>query len=631
MSGDSVGDYTLKQRLGDGAFGSVFVAVHNRTKEEYAVKIVNVDLAEATQSKNLVKQEAAIMQNLQHPHVVRLFQVIQTPHNVYLVMELAKGGELFDRVIESKSFPEHVARKYFQQLVSALYYCHQQGIAHRDLKAENLLVDEKGNLKVCDFGVSCKMFDKERQQAASPELSGYLVPEGTITYMSPEMLNSDIAKYDPHSSDMWSAGIILYFMLTGRLPFDGREEVEIEHLIKRGVYDSDAIASIGAKDVVNRLLAHDPDERISMEELIHHPWFLVGLDQTLFPFEQLEGSRPRGFLDFSQVGSPANDATQEELLVIEKAFQIIDIDGNDEITAEQIRDVLINLNDGNEVQWADACALFQAFTQEGKATFEAFCDAWINKNLAKVGRKEFQLQCIVQLVRPKIDKSLVPALRRSFNSINYSKSGRISPEEWKQLFVRSQLTLSRQDLNELISCSSHKNDFVTFDDFIVAVAIHDLLERQHLGAKLAFAASLTTFVLERNAVAILTTGLTVAGQKDEIIGKMVCFCGNRIALVDSEIADAATLHFLRPEEQQTPRAQRLPMRSPSLRSKNVICELDASFNPISLPGYTSVKLTRILGATSDFHDAVRMIVGSLENDHQKVVHDTSPVGESELL
>jgi len=167
-----------------------------------------------------LKREIAIMKILKHKNVIQLKEVLQSQNNIYIVLELITGGELFDKIVKAKKFPENVARRYFQQLISAMDYCHNNGIAHRDLKPENILLDAEGNVKISDFGLS-------NFSNLDPT---YLMQTtcGTPNYVAPEVLSAK--GYVGFRADVWSAGVILYVMLCGCLPF---EDENIKQLFQK--------------------------------------------------------------------------------------------------------------------------------------------------------------------------------------------------------------------------------------------------------------------------------------------------------------------------------------------------------------------------------------------------------------
>ena len=149
-----VGKYILKKKIGEGAFAEVRLAVHEETGEEYAVKVFDRTSFPPDRFERDVRREIRIMQCLNHPNIVAVYAVLVTDRNLYLVMELVRGGELYDHIVTQHRIDENTSRRYFQQIVDALVYCHKQGVYHRDLKPENLLVDEHGRIKITDFGMS---------------------------------------------------------------------------------------------------------------------------------------------------------------------------------------------------------------------------------------------------------------------------------------------------------------------------------------------------------------------------------------------------------------------------------------------------------------------------------------------
>ncbi|EPY30101.1 serine/threonine kinase [Angomonas deanei] len=208
-------------------------------------------------------REVAIMNTLRHPNVVLLNEVLQSSNHYYLVLELVTGGELFDKILEAKRFDESTARGYFHQLIAGLFFCHEHGFAHRDLKPENLLLDSKGVLKISDFGLSNLQQDILLQTVC-----------GTPNYVAPEVLME--RGYNGLAADLWSCGVVLYVMLAGRLPFEDRNMNVLLGKIERGEYQMIRHISDPAKDLISRMLTVDPRSRISMDEVIAHPWFAQG-------------------------------------------------------------------------------------------------------------------------------------------------------------------------------------------------------------------------------------------------------------------------------------------------------------------------------------------------------------------
>jgi len=201
---------------------------------------------------------------------------------------LVVGGELFDKIVQSKRFNEDTARNYFQQLVLGTYYCHAQGIAHRDLKPENLMLDENGTLKISDFGLSNMQKTSGSGRIGPAEQLHTMC--GTPEYVAPEVLTGK--GYSGFTADCWSCGVILYVMLAGSLPFRDTDSSNVFHKIKHGQYEMKPYFSEAAKDMLRHLLVVNPSERYTLDQVVQHEWFRVGFDyskldelRTLHPME----------------------------------------------------------------------------------------------------------------------------------------------------------------------------------------------------------------------------------------------------------------------------------------------------------------------------------------------------------
>ena len=216
-----------------------------------------------------VKREIWILQRLNHPHISRLYEVIETPTDIFLIMEYVSGGELFDYIVSRGRLHEDEARLFFQQLVSAIAYCHCHRVVHRDLKPENLLLAEGSNLKVADFGLSNFMLDGEFLRTSC----------GSPNYAAPEVISGNL--YAGPEVDVWSCGVILYALLCGSLPFDDESIPRLFKKIKGGVYTLPSHLSAMSRDLIPRMLVVDPMKRISIQDIRSHPWFTVRLPRYL--------------------------------------------------------------------------------------------------------------------------------------------------------------------------------------------------------------------------------------------------------------------------------------------------------------------------------------------------------------
>lgn len=265
-----VGPYELGATLGRGNFGLVKLAVNRDTGEQFAVKIVKKEVLEDDTTANVdVKREIAIMKALDHNNIVALSDVLYSPKRVFMVMELVRGGELFESIVRNGRQDEDTARKYFHQLIDAVHYCHHRGVYHRDLKPENLLLGENGELKITDFGFS-----------AMKDYGAHLLHTncGSPHYCAPEVWSGTQDGYDGRKNDAWSCGIILYVMLTGKQPFYGDDEDLLLEMVKDGTVEYPDYLSDGAKDLIQKLLERNPKKRYSLSKVKRHPWFAVGYD-----------------------------------------------------------------------------------------------------------------------------------------------------------------------------------------------------------------------------------------------------------------------------------------------------------------------------------------------------------------
>ena len=260
-----VGNYELKNVLGEGSYGKVRLAENMYTGEKVAIKILDKGKIKQDNLIENLRQEIQIMKHIEHPNVVKLYEVLSSHSKIYLVIELVHGEELFHRISREGPLEEKEARFYFQQIISAVHFCQTQHVAHRDLKLENVLVDQNGKIKISDFGLSCLF------KIDSETLSMMHTTCGTINYLAPEVFSNH--GYDGHLADIWSCGVILYAMLSGKLPFEDDSIPSLIAKIVSGSFELPHNASSQALDVLKQILCTDPRTRISVSKLKKHAWF----------------------------------------------------------------------------------------------------------------------------------------------------------------------------------------------------------------------------------------------------------------------------------------------------------------------------------------------------------------------
>ncbi|TSK53643.1 Serine/threonine-protein kinase MARK1 [Bagarius yarrelli] len=322
-----IGNYRLLKTIGKGNFAKVKLARHILTGREVAVKIIDKTQLNPTSLQKLFR-EVRIMKILNHPNIVKLFEVIETEKTLYLIMEYASGGEVFDYLVAHGRMKEKEARAKFRQIVSAVQYCHQKRIVHRDLKAENLLLDADMNIKIADFGFS-------NEFTIGSKLDTFC---GSPPYAAPELFQGK--KYDGPEVDVWSLGVILYTLVSGSLPFDGQNLKELRERVLRGKYRIPFYMSTDCENLLKRLLVLNPGKRGSLEQIMKDRWMNVGHEEEeLKPYTEPEADfgdtkrigneslssinlcqmpRPSSDLNNSSSQSPAHSKVQRSISATQK-------------------------------------------------------------------------------------------------------------------------------------------------------------------------------------------------------------------------------------------------------------------------------------------------------------------------
>lgn len=266
-----IGMYEVGRTLGEGRFAKVKFGRHKETGDSVAIKVIEKDRVRKV--NKLVKREISTMKLVKHPHVVRLVEVLASKRNVYIVLEYVDGGELFDKIVDSGKLGEKEARKYFQQLVCGVDYCHSRGVYHRDLKPENLLLDAKGNIKISDFGLSAL----SQQQWEDGLLHTTC---GTPNYVAPEVM--DGKGYEGAAADLWSCGIILFVLLAGSFPFNDSNLSNLYQKIHKADVEFLPGFPVGPQQLIRRLLDPNPGTRFTMKDISENEWFQGGGDLIEF-------------------------------------------------------------------------------------------------------------------------------------------------------------------------------------------------------------------------------------------------------------------------------------------------------------------------------------------------------------
>ncbi|ORX91524.1 Pkinase-domain-containing protein [Basidiobolus meristosporus CBS 931.73] len=318
----SINNYQLIKTLGSGSMGKVKLGLHSTIGEKVAIKIIprtSSDGKKRSKKENRevrVVREAAIMSLLNHPNIVKMKEVVVRPSHYYLIMEYISGGQLLDYIISHGKLKEKHARRFIRQIISAIDYCHQNSIVHRDLKIENILIASDGSIKIIDFGLS-NLFSPQSQ------LSTFC---GSLYFAAPELLSAKA--YTGPEVDIWSIGIILYVLVCGQVPFDDQNQPALHAKIKRGRINYPSWLSAECKHLISRMLNTKPSDRATMTEILRHPWISKGYDgppNSYVPYRTplqlpLDMDIVRGMAGF-ELGDESHIKEELENLISSEAYQ----------------------------------------------------------------------------------------------------------------------------------------------------------------------------------------------------------------------------------------------------------------------------------------------------------------------
>lgn len=269
--------YDMGRVLGQGTFAKVHHARNRQTGESVAIKVIDKEKIVKIGLIEQMNREISVMRLVPHPNVVRIYEVMATRAKIYMVMEYARGGELFNKVARGR-LKEEAARRYFQQLIAAVDFCHSRGVYHRDLKPENLLLDGSRNLKVSDFGLSA-LEESKRED-------GLLYTTcGTPAYVAPEVIHRK--GYDGAKADVWSCGVILYVLLAGFLPFRDSNLMKLYRKIIKGDFRCPTWFPPQVRKLLSRILDPNPNTRITLSRIMEDRWFREGF------WEQIQNKFPK--------------------------------------------------------------------------------------------------------------------------------------------------------------------------------------------------------------------------------------------------------------------------------------------------------------------------------------------------
>jgi len=409
MAGKLEDKYEIIKEIGSGGFSRCLLVKNKNTGLQFACKELP--------KKNLsdyegLMREVNLMIQLDHPNIIKLYEVYENEKNIYLIMELCTGGELFDRITLNTEngiqFTEKQAASLFKQMMSAINYCHKNGIVHRDLKPENLLYlneDENSPIKVIDFGMS-KRFDSKSLMSEKV---------GTAYYISPEILQG---KYD-EKCDIWSAGVILYIIICGYPCFNGEDDDEIFAAILKGdiAFPSPEWDDVSddVKILIKKMLS-SPDKRLTAEQVLKETWVKDNapnagkalLPLKIDPFKNYSNSNKLRKAVLTYI---ASRLSEEEIQKIKAMFESIDIDNDGKLSLEEMKKA-VSLSDGMKPEYIEQIFKSIDTDNSGNIEYTEFISAsieksiYLNKEKLKDAFKLFDIDNSGKISRAEIERVL---------------------------------------------------------------------------------------------------------------------------------------------------------------------------------------------------------------------------------
>ncbi|KAG5589425.1 hypothetical protein H5410_039939 [Solanum commersonii] len=434
--------YIFGGELGRGQFGVTYLVTNKKTRQQFACKSIATRKLINKDDVDDVRREVQIMHHLTgHRNIVDLKGTFEDKHHVHLVMELCAGGELFDRIIAKGHYSERAAAGVCRQMVTVVHNCHSMGVMHRDLKPENFLFlssEERSPLKATDFGLS--VFFKPG------DVFKDLV--GSAYYVAPEVLRRE---YGPEA-DIWSAGVILYILLSGVPPFYGENDQSIFDAVLRGHLDfsSDPWPSVSssAKDLVKKMLRSDPRERISAAEVLNHPWMREDGDASDKPLDIAVLSRMKQFRAMNKLKKVAlkviaENLSEEEIIGLKEMFKSIDTDDSGTITFEELKAGLTKM--GTKLSESEVRQLMEAADVDGNGTIDYLEFITATMHMNRMEREDH--------------------LYKAFEYFDKDKSGYITMEELEHALKEYNIT-DEKTIKEIIAEVDTDNDGrINYDEF----------------------------------------------------------------------------------------------------------------------------------------------------------------------
>ena len=458
-------DYNFMQPpLGSGTYGTVFKAIHKETKVMRAIKQLKLS-SFSDKSKEIFLKDFFILSKLNHPNIIKVFQYYIDSEHISIVSEYCGGGELFDSIIAQGKFSEEKAAEYITQLLGAISHCHDRKLVHCDLKPENIVFQKPGSdvLKVIDFGNSAFISEGKLTNRF-----------GTVYYIAPEVLQGS---YD-EKCDIWSIGVILFILLCGKPPFNGRNDYEILSKVRKGMYNFDSPEwkniSPEVKNLITEMLTSDPEKRPSAKKALKHSWFSKVKESDLYINHPISSSSLKALKNFRAESKfqqailyyiLVNLATKEEMDTLSNEFMSIDTDFDGQITIDDLHKVYMKLGKDS---------------LEAKSVSEKIMEANDLDGKGFINYSEFIMAAYVHRQYLTEDK-----LRMAFNSLDIKKDQIVTVDEIKQVFNKGVFKSVDEAVwaSFLQDCLGSEKLEISFEDF--KGMMHQLLKNDNITQSLS--------------------------------------------------------------------------------------------------------------------------------------------------
>ncbi|KAH8585113.1 calmodulin-domain kinase 1 [Cryptosporidium sp. chipmunk genotype I] len=460
-SGTFAEKYNIVCMLGKGSFGEVLKCKDRITQQEYAVKVISKASAK-NKDTNTILREVELLKKLDHPNIMKLFEILEDSTSFYIVGELYSGGELFDEIIKRKRFSEHDAARIIKQVFSGITYMHKHNIVHRDLKPENILLESKEkdcDIKIIDFGLSTCFQQNTKMKDRI----------GTAYYIAPEVLRGT---YD-EKCDVWSAGVILYILLSGTPPFYGKNEYDILKRVETGKYAFDLpqwrSISDDAKDLIRKMLTFHPSLRITATQCLEHPWIqkysratptisdLPSLESAMTNIRQFQAEKKLAQAALLYMASKLT--TLDETKQLTEIFRKLDTNNDGMLDRDEL---VRGYHEFMRLKGVDSNSLIQ---NEGSTIEDQIDSLMPLLDMDGSGSIEYS-----EFIASAIDRTILLSkerMERAFKMFDKDGSGKISTKELFKLFSQADSSIQMEELESIIEqVDNNKDGEVDFNEFV---------------------------------------------------------------------------------------------------------------------------------------------------------------------